>query len=103
MAMVSPDDGDLSDRSQSSLKSTSLRDDRVARRPQCMQTTARNVAVDDIQVHVEERGSGQPLLLLHGLTGSGGDFAHVFDLDALGSDYRVIAPDARGHGRSTNP
>jgi pimeloyl-ACP methyl ester carboxylesterase len=68
-----------------------------------MQTTARNVAVDDIQVHVEERGSGQPLLLLHGLTGSGGDFAHVFDLDALGSDYRVIAPDARGHGRSTNP
>jgi pimeloyl-ACP methyl ester carboxylesterase len=28
---------------------------------------------------------------------------HVFDLDALGQRFRVISPDARGHGRSTNP
>jgi pimeloyl-ACP methyl ester carboxylesterase len=28
---------------------------------------------------------------------------HLFDLAALEARYRLIAPDARGHGRSTNP
>lgn len=65
-----------------------------------MKTTTHTVKVDDIEVHVEERGAGEPLLLLHGLTGSGGDFAHLFDLDALGATYRVVVPDARGHGRT---
>jgi len=41
-----------------------------------------------------------PLLLLHGFTGSGDDWQHVFDLDALARDHRVVRPDARGHGRS---
>ena len=68
-----------------------------------MQTTTRTISIDDIDMHVEERGSGVPLLLLHGLTGSGRDYAHLFDLDALGASYRAIAPDARGHGGSTNP
>lgn len=44
-----------------------------------------------------------PLLLLHGFTGSGDDWQHVFDLDALARDHRVIRPDARGHGRSAKP
>jgi pimeloyl-ACP methyl ester carboxylesterase len=50
-----------------------------------------------------ERGDGEPLFLLHGLTGTGSDWEHVFDLDSLSREYRWIAPDARGHGRSTNP
>ena len=49
------------------------------------------------------RGEGPPLLLLHGFTGSRGDWVHLFDLDQLARDYTVIVPDARGHGRSTNP
>ena len=64
---------------------------------------ARTIGIEGIDVHVEERGAGEPLLLLHGLTGIGADWAHVFDLDELATRYRVIAPDARGHGRSTNP
>ena len=60
-------------------------------------------ANDGATLHFEERGSGEPLLLLHGLTGTGADWQHVFDREALAASYRVIAPDARGHGRSTNP
>jgi len=48
-------------------------------------------------------GEGEPLVLLHGLTGTGDDWRHVFDLDALARSHRVIRPDAREHGRSTNP
>ncbi len=68
-----------------------------------MQVPFRVVTVGAAELHVEERGSGEPLLLLHGMTGTGPDWRHVFDLDALASRFRVITPDARGHGRSTNP
>jgi pimeloyl-ACP methyl ester carboxylesterase len=69
-----------------------------------MRATSRTVRVDDgAELHVEERGSGEPLVLLHGMMGTCGDWKHAFDLDALASRFRVIAPDARGHGRSTNP
>src|SRR5436190_6314259 len=60
------------------------------------------INVNDFQLHYEERGSGEPLLLLHGGTGIGGDWQLVF----AGGDpegFRVIVPDLRGHGRSTNP
>jgi pimeloyl-ACP methyl ester carboxylesterase len=56
---------------------------------------------DGADLFYDDCGSGDPLLLLHGFTGTRGDWAHVFDLDALARTYRVIAPDARGHGRST--
>ena len=51
----------------------------------------------------EVRGDGPPLLLLHGFFGSSGDWVHLFDVDALSKRWRLIMPDARGHGRSTNP
>ena len=54
-----------------------------------------------IEISFRDSGSGEPLLLLHGFTGSGDDWAHVFAEPLAG--YRVIAPDLRGHGRSTNP
>ncbi|HEX8027610.1 MAG TPA: alpha/beta hydrolase, partial [Vicinamibacterales bacterium] len=38
---------------------------------------------------------------LHGFTGTGDDWQHVFAEPLAG--YRIIAPDLRGHGRSTNP
>ena len=68
-----------------------------------IETTGRTLNLRDIEMYVEERGTGEPLLLLHGFTGCGGDWKHVFDLDALARRHRLILPDARGHGRSTNP
>jgi pimeloyl-ACP methyl ester carboxylesterase len=59
--------------------------------------------IDGCELYFEDSGSGEALLLLHGGLGTGRDFRHVFELDALATRYRVIAPDARGHGRSTNP
>ena len=60
-------------------------------------------SVNGVEIHYEVRGSGEPLVLLHGFTGSSGDWVHLFDLDGLAKHHRLIMPDARGHGRSTNP
>lgn len=59
--------------------------------------------INGMDMHVDDRGDGPPLVLLHGFTGCSGDWVHVFDLDALAREFRVIAPDLRGHGRTTNP
>src|SRR4029077_10063166 len=59
--------------------------------------------INDIDMTCEIRGAGEPLVLLHGFGGRGDDWRHVFDLDELATRYRVIVPDARGHGGSTNP
>jgi pimeloyl-ACP methyl ester carboxylesterase len=45
-----------------------------------------------------DRGTGSPLLLLHGLMVSGEMFETVVDQFAM--RHRVIVPDLRGHGRS---
>ncbi|OFW40527.1 MAG: hydrolase [Acidobacteria bacterium RIFCSPLOWO2_12_FULL_67_14b] len=57
--------------------------------------------VNGLKIFYRDTGAGEPLLLLHGFTGSGDDWQHVFPTPFEG--YRVIAPDLRGHGRSTNP
>jgi 2-succinyl-6-hydroxy-2,4-cyclohexadiene-1-carboxylate synthase len=45
---------------------------------------------------------GRPLVLLHGLAGSGDDFAQWLDRLA-GAGWHAIAPDLRGHGASPKP
>ena len=57
--------------------------------------------VNGLQLFYRDSGSGDPLLLLHGFTGSGDDWKHVFPNQIEG--HRAIVPDLRGHGRSTNP
>ena len=49
-------------------------------------------------LHFAERGSGSPVLLVHGLMISGEMFRPV--LDQFATRRRVIVPDLRGHGRS---
>lgn len=52
-------------------------------------------------LYLREEGTGDPVLLLHGL---GGDHT-VWDyqIPGLAKKYRVLAPDLRGHGRSPLP
>ena len=66
---------------------------------------ARFTTTDGVELSFEVRGepTSPPLLLLHGFTGSGDDWQHVFDVDALAREYLVVRPDARGHGRSAKP
>ena len=61
----------------------------------------RTLTVNGLDLFVRDNSAGEPLLLLHGFTGSGADWQHVFSQRLDG--YRVIAPDLRGHGRSTIP
>lgn len=49
-------------------------------------------------VYFTERGSGPPLLLVHGLMVTGEMFAPV--IEHFAPRHRVIVPDLRGHGRS---
>jgi len=60
-----------------------------------------HVDANGFAMYFEVRGEGEPLLLLHGGTGIGADWRHVFPADPHG--YQVVVPDLRGHGRSTNP
>jgi len=52
----------------------------------------------DIQLHYQERGEGFPLILLHG-NGEDGTYFH-HQLEYFAREYRVIAVDSRGHGKS---
>ena len=59
------------------------------------------VPINGIELYYKVRGEGEPLVLLHGFTGSGADWDLLIDDWTKG--YRLIIPDLRGHGRSTNP
>jgi pimeloyl-ACP methyl ester carboxylesterase len=60
------------------------------------------IQINGMDMYVESEGRGEPLLLLHGMGGSSADWAHA-GRQELAQQYRLIMPDARGHGRSTNP
>jgi pimeloyl-ACP methyl ester carboxylesterase len=52
-------------------------------------------------IHYLVRGRGEPLLLIHGLGGSGADWA--FQVAALEHRFRIIIPDLPGSGHSLPP
>jgi 3-oxoadipate enol-lactonase len=56
---------------------------------------------DELSIHYLQRGHGEPLLLIHGLGGSGADWA--FQVAALEHRFRVIVPDLPGSGHSSPP
>ncbi len=60
------------------------------------------VNVNGAELYYEIAGTGEPLFLLHGGTGCHGDWVYA-GREHLVREYQIIAPDARGHGRSTNP
>src|SRR5215510_8980775 len=57
------------------------------------------IHIGDMALHYDVEGDGEPLLWLHGGMGHGPDWKFIFKSPPAG--HRVIAPDLRGHGRST--
>ena len=58
-------------------------------------------SVNGIELYYETYGQGPPLVLLHGFLGSAEMWTPY--RATLAEHYRVIAPDLRGHHRSSNP
>ena len=59
------------------------------------------IPINGMEMYYEIRGAGEPLVLLHGGTGAGVNWDPLFKNAPAG--YRLVVPDLRGHGRSTNP
>lgn len=59
------------------------------------------LSINGFDMYYEIHGEGLPLILLHGFTGSGAGLVQGFK--QLSEKYKLIIPDLRGHGRSTNP
>jgi len=58
-------------------------------------------SVGDVDLYYEEHGAGSPVVLIHGLAGDSS--AWQAQVEQLQPDYRVIALDNRGAGRSSAP
>ena len=59
----------------------------------------RVVDAGDALIHVDARGAGEPIVLLHGFTGSALAMEPLTRL--LVDDHLTIVPDLVGHGRSS--
>ncbi len=56
-----------------------------------------------VRIHYDAAGEGAPLVLFHGLTGSGARWHDTGIVAGLSADYQLILIDARGHGESDKP
>jgi pimeloyl-ACP methyl ester carboxylesterase len=56
--------------------------------------------VNGINLYFETRGTGRPMILLHGGLGSGEMFGPT--LPVLAEQHQVIAVDLQGHGRTAD-
>ncbi len=54
-----------------------------------------------IEIAFDDRGEGEPLVLLHGFCGSSAYWERI--VPELENQYRIITPDLRGHGQSSIP
>jgi pimeloyl-ACP methyl ester carboxylesterase len=63
--------------------------------------SASTISVGGVKLRCYELGQGEPLLLLHGIGAGARTWGRA--AEALALRRRVIAPDARGHGRSEKP
>lgn len=62
-------------------------------------TPGRMETLNGVQLYFEVHGTGEPLVLLHGFSGSSQDWKA--SLQEWGGDFQLIVPDLRGHGQSS--
>ncbi len=62
------------------------------------ESAGRIETLNGVQLYFELHGTGEPVLLLHGFSGSSQDWAAV--VSEWSRDFQLIVPDLRGHGRS---
>lgn len=59
----------------------------------------RTVTLNGVQLYFEVHGTGEPLLLLSGFSGTSQDWKP--SLPQWGKHFQIVLPDLRGHGRSS--
>jgi pimeloyl-ACP methyl ester carboxylesterase len=64
-------------------------------------TRGKVVSINSMEMYYELHGEGNPLVLLHNFTSSGQIWEPF--IGEFSKHFRLIVPDLRGHGRSTNP
>jgi pimeloyl-ACP methyl ester carboxylesterase len=62
------------------------------------QPPGRIETLNGVQLYFEVHGTGEPLVLLHGFSGSSQDW--MASASEWGTQFQLIVPDLRGHGRS---
>ncbi len=65
------------------------------------QVPVKELVIDGLRVAYREQGAGSPLVLLHGWPLDGREWRR--QLDELSDEFRVVAWDAPGAGRSSDP
>jgi 3-oxoadipate enol-lactonase len=81
------------------MKERATRQDKSGRKEENkMKQTA---VFNGVTLAYHDQGTGEPLLLIHGFCGSSAYWQKV--LPELSKQFRVIAPDLRGHGDSSAP
>jgi len=61
----------------------------------------KNIVVQDTNIVYLDQGGGRPVLLIHGYCGNAYNWSDVFE--PLSRDFRVLAPDLPGFGKSACP
>ena len=56
-----------------------------------------------VQIAYRVRGSGEPLVLIHGWSCEGRYWDEFGYVEELSNDFRVVIPDLRGHSESDIP
>src|ERR1700720_1812981 len=56
-------------------------------------------ALNDTHLYFEVHGTGEPVMLLHGFSGSGENWRAT--IEQWSTQFRLVVPDLRGHGRSS--
>lgn len=58
------------------------------------------ISLGEVNLWYDEKGTGEPVVLLHGNFSDSRDFAG--NLDTIGADHRLLLPERRGHGHTAD-